>query len=241
DENRRPRSIGRTLTVIAGVAVFAVLAGFLVARSMGARGLDDSATGTIGSERTPNQRAQDCQQLFDPADPDAAVECFENVLDDDPRNVIANTWLAWQLELAGGDALDDDEREHIESLIEAALAQRPDYGHALAFRAIIAFRHDNPEDAARYLDEFEATNPGEDARAVIEAFDLRARIEEAMAVTGPDREAVRCRSLIDPQDPLAALRCFQDVLDEDPDNVIANTWIAFQLEQTVAYLPEAEG
>lgn len=239
-ENRRPRSTSRTALTVGGMALFAILAGFLVARSMGARGIDDTATGGIGTERTPNQRAQDCQQLFDPAEPDAAVDCFEDVLDTDPRNVLANTWLAWQLELAGGDRLGPDEQDRIESLIDAALQQRPDYGHALAFRAIIAFRHGKPEDAAQFLDEFEATDPSPDARAVIEQFELRARIEEAIGRSGPDRDAIRCRSLIDPADPIEALRCFQDVLDADPDNVIANTWIAYQLEQTVPLLPEAD-
>lgn len=237
DENRRPRSIGRTALTFAVIIAFAALVGLLISRSIGARGVDDTATGGIGAERSPNQRALDCQTLIDPVEPGPAIDCYEAVLSDDSRNAIANTWLAWQLELAARDDLDDREAERIEGLIDAALDQRPDYSYALAFRAIIAFRHGKPEDAARYLDEFEAMDPSPDARSVIENFDLRERIDEALLVSGPDREAIRCRGLIDPDDPIAGLECFRAVLDDDPDNPIANTWIAFQLEQTVPLLP----
>lgn len=240
DENRRPRSVGRTVLTFAMIVLFGALVGFLISRSIGARGVDDTATGGIGADRSPNQRALDCQTLIDPIEPEPAIDCYEAVLDDDPRNAIANTWLAWQLELAARDDPDPDEAERIEKLIEAAIEQRPDYSYARAFRAIIAFRHGDPDAAARFLDEFEAMNPSPDARSVIENFELRERIEEALAVSGPDREAIRCRGLIDPEDPIGALECFRGVLDGDPDNLIANTWIAFQLEQTVPLLPDED-
>jgi len=240
DAARRPRSLARTLAVFGGVALFAALAGLLVARTLGARSAEDTATGGIGTERTPNQRAQACQQLWDPAEPDEAVACFEGVLNDDPRNVVANTWLAWQLEIAGGTNLSKAQRDRIEQLVETALDQNPDYSYAKAFRAIIAFRHGKPEEASRYLDEFEASDPAPDARRIIEQFQLRERIEDARTDSGPDREAERCRGLVDPREPIPALTCFQAVLDGDPDNVSANTWMAFQLEQTVDLLPLAD-
>src|SRR5699024_8194394 len=125
-------------------------------------------------------------------------------------------------------------------LLDAALEQRPDYSHALAFRTIVSFRHGRTEDAARQLEEFMATDPAPDAMAVIEQFQLPDRIEEALEFDETDRDALRCRDMIGPDDPIGALECFREVLDDEPDNVTANTWMAFQLEQTATQLPEAE-
>lgn len=240
EEARRPRSTGRTIAILAGAGAFALLAGLLVARYMGARGVEDTATGGIGAERSPNQRALDCQQFFEPGDPDEGIACYEDVLRDDPRNVVASTWLAWLLETSAGPDADPAAQERVEELLEAALRQRPDYSHALAFRAIVTFRHGRPEEAARQLEEFLATDPAPDALTVIEDFQLSARIEEAIGSDPVDREVARCRTLRSREDPIEALECFRTVLEGDPDNVAANTWMAFQLEETATFLPEAE-
>jgi tetratricopeptide (TPR) repeat protein len=181
-EALRPGSRGRTLAIVAGVLAFAVLAGLLVASSLGARGQGDTATGGIDVQKTPNQRAQECQQLMNPTAPSEALDCFAGVLDDDPRNVVARTFSAWQLELASNYLPEGSEeiaavQERVESLLDEAIELNPRYSYARAFRAIVAFRHGDPAAAKTYLDEFLANDPSADAKAIIEQFGLADQIE----------------------------------------------------------------
>lgn len=74
DDAKRDTSWGRRIAVFGGVAVFAVLAGFLVASALGARKSGDAASGGINVRQSPSQRAQACQQEMDPVSPSAAVE-----------------------------------------------------------------------------------------------------------------------------------------------------------------------
>lgn len=181
---RRPRSFGRTVAIFAGVVVFAALAGWLVAASMGAREAGDSATGGIGVRQSPSQRAQACQQLMNPQAPTEAIECFQEVLDEDPRNGVALTWLAWHLELSapyvegeGAEALSESAR----GLVETAVEHHPEYSYARALRAIMAFRDSEFELAQQYLEDFRALNPSPDAEAVITQMELDEQIEAALA------------------------------------------------------------
>lgn len=180
---RRPRSRGRTLAVLAGVLAFAAIAGLLVARSLGARGEGETASGGISAAKSPSQRAQACQQLMNPQTPTPAVECFTGVLKDDPRNVVANTWLAWQLELSSDlmpKAQAAELRRSVETLLERAVKDDPRYSYALAFRAVVAFRHGDPAKAKEYLADFEANDPSADAQAVIAQFKLKDQINAAL-------------------------------------------------------------
>lgn len=182
------RSLGRTVAVLAGVVVFAALSGWLVARSLGARQAGDTLTGGIDVEQSPSQRAQQCIQKLNPTAPSEAIECFQAVLDDDPRNPVALTWLGWQLGLSasfvppeeGGADLEESARQ----LVERAVEVNPSYSYARAFRAVLAFRRGDYVDAKRFLQEFEDNDPSPDARQVIEAEDLENRIEEALAAQG---------------------------------------------------------
>ena len=181
---RRPRSMARTAAVFAGVLAFAVLAGWLVASSMGAREAGDSATGGIGVRQSPSQRAQACQQLMDPQSPTEAIECFRDVLEEDERNVVALSFLAWQLELSApivggddGEALSESAR----TLVERAIEHDPNYSYARAFRAVIAYRDGEYELAQQYLDDFRAGDPSSDAESVIVQMELDERIGEALA------------------------------------------------------------
>lgn len=181
---RHPRSRARTAAIFAGVIAFAVLAGWLVASSMGAREAGDTATGGIGIRQSPSQRAQACQQLMNAQAPAEAIECFREVLEDDERNVVALSFLAWQLELSApivggddGEALSDSAR----TLVERAIEHDPDYSYARAFRAVIAYRDGEYELAQQYLEEFRAGDPSPDAESVITQMELDERIEEGLA------------------------------------------------------------
>lgn len=237
---RRRGPIGRRLLVIGGVVVFAAVAGFLVARSIGARGANDSLSGGMDLSLTPNQQAKACQADIDQSNMQPAITCFEGVLKQDPQNAIANTWLAWLLELSNtSDSLAT--RNRVESLIDKAVASNPDYSYALAFRAIIAFRHGDAAKAKTYLATFEATNPSGEAKSIIDQFQISERIDQALEGDPNDVEAARCRGLIDPQTPTPAITCFKAVLEKDPSNVIANTWLGWQVELASTYVTGAQG
>lgn len=185
---RRPRRPGRTLLWAAAVVAFAVVAGVVVAGSLGARRSGDSASGGITAKESPSQRAQQCIPLISPAAPKAALDCFKEVLDDDPRNPVANTWLAWQLGLTTS-LTPPDLRGAVEQTaarhIERALAADPSYSYARAFRAILAYRRGDAAAAKRYLEDFEAHDPSADARAVIDQMKLAENIEAALAEGDP--------------------------------------------------------
>ncbi|CAN5754093.1 hypothetical protein BH23ACT2_BH23ACT2_00560 [soil metagenome] len=186
DDARRPDR-RRTAAVVVGVVAFAVLAGALVAASLGARQAGDTITGEIGVRQSPSQRAQACQELIDPAAPQGAIECYQAVLDDDSRNVVAKTFLAWQLELSSGLQDGSDAallQRSAADLIEQAIEDDPDYSYARAFRAVLAFRHGQPEQARQYLEEFRDASPSADARAVIDQMELEPRIDEALTDDG---------------------------------------------------------
>lgn len=183
-DSRRPRSRARTAAIFAGVIAFAILAGWLVASSMGAREAGDTATGGIGVRQSPSQRAQGCQQLMSAEAPAEAIECFREVLEEDDRNVVALTWLAWQLELSapliGGES-GQELSESAGMLIDQAVEHDPNYSYARAFRAVIAYRHGEYENAKQYLEEFRAGAPSADAESVITQMELDRLIDEALA------------------------------------------------------------
>jgi tetratricopeptide (TPR) repeat protein len=188
---RRPDG-RRTAAVVTALVAFAVVAGALVASSLGARQAGDTITGEIGVRQSPSQRAQGCQELIDPAAPQSAIDCYQGVLDDDSRNVVAKTFLAWQLELSSGfQEAGDAEllQRSAADLIEQAIEDDPDYSYARAFRAVMAFRHGEPERAQQYLEEFRDANPSADARAVIDQMELEGRIAEALADQSGPRDA----------------------------------------------------
>jgi hypothetical protein len=194
---RRPRDRRRTALVLVGVLVFAVAAGALVAASLGARGEGDTASGGIGVRESPSQRAQQCQTLIDQTgqSPSEALSCFRSVLDDDARNVVAMTWSAWQLELTLP-RLDPSSPEaaatavSVEQLLDQAIELNPGYSYARAFRAVVAYRHGDPEAAKAFLAEFEANDPSSDAKAAIGQLGLAASIDQALAeLDAPDTNA----------------------------------------------------
>lgn len=185
---KRASSAGRRFAILGGVAAFGVVAAFLIAGSIGARGEGDTLSGGITTKSSPSQRAQACTGKINTA-PTDALSCFQGVLDDDPENVVALTWTAWTLELSSAQ-LPPAQAVEVQGtagkFIERAIAADPDYSYARAFRAVIAFRHGEFADAERYLADFRAGDPSADAEAVISSFELDRRIDEALADAAPD-------------------------------------------------------
>lgn len=185
---RRPRSRGRMLAIIGGVAVFAVLVGVAVAASVGARKPGGTSSGGITVAETTSQRAQACIPKINTEPPATSIACFRKVLDDDAENPVALTWLAWDISLAAGQAppatdttggADDNGatlRAAAGRFLDRAVAADPAYSYARAFRAVVAYRSGDAADAKKYLADFRAHSPSTEAERVITQEGLEAKI-----------------------------------------------------------------
>jgi len=148
---------GRRLVVALGLLVFALGAGWLLARSAGERGLGDALTGSI--DQSARQRVTGCQELgIDDGQLLEAIRCFDDVLTTDPDNVEALTYRAWFLVLAsgGGDETTVDQQVELlaaaEVYLDRAIELEPEYPDARAFRAVVADRQGRSAETCTQLD-----------------------------------------------------------------------------------------
>lgn len=186
-EAKRQRSPARTAAIVGGVGLFALLAGLAVASALGARKAGDTASGGITVEKTTSQRANECIPKIQ-SDPEGALDCFEEVRLDDPKNAVALTWEAWLFSLTAEQVEDPAQRVLLQGraavFLDDAVEADSRYSYARAFRAIVAYRNGRYEDAQRYLEDFEANDPSAEAMAVIEQQGLAADIAAALAAEG---------------------------------------------------------
>ncbi len=127
--------------VVAAVLLLALGAGVLVARSSGQRG-----AGTLtGNDDTVRARLANCQPLAF-SDPEAGVECYEDLLAESPDNVEALTYQGWAL-VRSGRVVEGSERfDRVVELDES-------FPDVHVFRAVVAAR---AADAARQRGDREA-------------------------------------------------------------------------------------
>jgi tetratricopeptide (TPR) repeat protein len=168
----RGRSWGRLAGIAAAVLAFAVLAGVLVAQTAGRRDAGEVATGGISQSVT--EKLNEAGRLGGQGDMAAAIEVYDEVLEDDPTNPEALTYKGWMLTLSG------DTSGGLEVLIDAA-TNHPDYPDVHAFLAIVFFRNGLVAQADRELDRLDALDPPETIRDLTAS--LRAQIDAALAST----------------------------------------------------------
>jgi tetratricopeptide (TPR) repeat protein len=169
---RRPRSWRRTALIVAGVAVFAVVAGVLVAQASGRREAGETLTGDI--RQSTRMQLADAVQLANAGDYEGAIEVYDEVLDQDPRNAEALAYKGWFLFLDGDPA-------GLDSLIAAAEAD-PDFPDTHAFMAIILARSGRPDEALVALDRLDALDPPAEITELVAP--VRAQVEAQVADGG---------------------------------------------------------
>lgn len=132
----------RRLVWAGGLAVFAVVAGLLLANFAGERGASDALTGSI--EPSLRQKNTDCQRLGAEGEMEASLSCFDEILAEDPQNVDALTYRGWYLFLtaqsASASGVDDLAVELLgraESNLAQAVEIDPEAVEARAFRAVV--------------------------------------------------------------------------------------------------------
>ena len=136
---RAPRtSWSRRLLVIGAIAVVALLAGVLVARSAGQRNAGDTISG--GVRQSTRDDLLSARQKLATQDWDGAIQIYDSVLADDPANLEALTYRGWMYR---NKALTTDASDPVASLksavddLRAALVVAPDDGSALTFMAVL--------------------------------------------------------------------------------------------------------
>jgi tetratricopeptide (TPR) repeat protein len=95
-----------------------------------------------------------------------AIQVYDQVLAAEPENLEALTYRGWLLHLA---ELDDEALDYL----DRALVVDPAMPDALAFRAIVLRDLGRLEDARESLAAFDATDPPELMRQLVDASDLR--------------------------------------------------------------------
>jgi tetratricopeptide (TPR) repeat protein len=176
--------------IIAGIVGFAVLAGILVAQASGERSSGESATGAI--DQTPTQAAGECinltaeqQQSGDVATQDV-LRCYQKVLEDDPDNPVARTYLGWTLFITARQAEDSLGQDELVELyvqarrqIDLAVQADPGYADARAFLVVLAAAEGRYEVAAEQLAAFDDLDAPADMAALVEP--LRQEIADNLA------------------------------------------------------------
>lgn len=165
--DRRSRAV--RITVGAGLIAFAVLAGVVLANTMGERGVDDQLTG--GIDRSARTMVVRCQELGSTGgDLIGSLECFDEILAVDPENAEALTYRGWYVLLAGGSlqsgsrspADDEAARELIDAglaYLDRAIAADPALPDPYAFRATAYDRLGESELVCADLAELRSLDP----------------------------------------------------------------------------------
>lgn len=156
--------------IIGGALVlFAIGAGLALAQASGERGVRDQITG--GIEDSTRTKVLTCQELgAGGSDLLGALECFDEVLAQDPDNAEALAYRGWYLVLAAGSveaaAGDAEEAANVEELrtagltyIDRAIEADPTYPDPLAFKAIIFDRMGESEKVCAEIGTLLALDP----------------------------------------------------------------------------------
>lgn len=181
DETARTGSRRRTLSVIAGILAVGLLAGVLVSQASGRRGAGEGITGAGAIPRTATQEARDCVTLTSQGNVGQAVACYRKVLDRDPKNPTALTYIGWTLVLTSGSLPGDTGQQALttgRSFIDKAVASNPAFPDAYAFQAIVADRQGRIADAKAALDKLAKLDPPPEIKALTAA--LTARVDKAI-------------------------------------------------------------
>lgn len=163
--SRPRRSWGRLLAVGAGVAVFALVAGILVAQASGRRAGGEGPTGDI--RETTRDQLDDAVALAAQGDYEGAIEIHDEVLAEQPDNVEALTYKGW-FQLRMGD------ESGVVTLIDASELDE-DFPATHVFLAV-AFRDlGRTETALAELDRLDELDPPPEIARMAEG--LRAELE----------------------------------------------------------------
>ena len=170
------------IAIVAVALVGAVVAGVLLARTVGFRSSTDEATGDI--RQTSRGLIVRAGELTGQGDFEAAIDVYDEVLSSEPSNVVALTykgWLTWLTEEQQEAADQAEIALESERLLAEAVALDPDYPDARVFRTIIFASTSRWRMAQANLAVFDSLNPAADLRGLVDSSNLRADIDAGIA------------------------------------------------------------
>lgn len=201
----------RRLVAVGTVAVIAAVAGVLVAQSSGRRG----SSGPTGLDvSAASSRLGECQTMETEGDPDAALDCYGEILVSLPANVGALTFRGW-LQIRSFDTesgLDD---------LDQAIELAPDATAPYIFRASGRSRIGDAPGAVADLAAFYANEPADEERELADQFTptiVDAALDACISgdVTGDLR-------------PVVVVECYRNILDVDDGNPTASIYLGWML------------
>ena len=173
------RARARGLAALGAVAAFGVAVVFLVVANSGERGDGELTGGIRGSESSPDSGVAECQPVA-MSDPQAGIECYDDVLEEDPEDATALTYRGWA-HLRAGDA--DTGVADLERAVELA----PELADPHVFLAIAAVDSGDFERAGAEMERFWAADPSEVAVSVVRSEGLERQIFFAL-MSAPTRD-----------------------------------------------------
>lgn len=176
---RAPVHRGRRAVVITALILFAIACGFGVAHSAGRREVNGTITGDIS--QTARERNTNCLNLA-PKNPEDAISCYTDVLEDAPGNVEALTYRGWIRIL-------NQDPQGLTDLRQAVMADSS-YPDVHAFLAIVLFQSGCISDAQAELTRLDALHPSPLVLQQIDQSGLRDEIKQALAA--PSTTANAC-------------------------------------------------
>jgi len=187
---KRPADWRRRIAGAAACVVVAVGLGWFVASSAGDRDATDEATDRPVAERDDTSALlAEARVLFSTGQFDGAAQRYQRVLDLDPANAEARTYLGWLL-VKGAETADDATWEQATAAAELAFTAAIDgdatYADPHCFLAAIVAA-DDPDRAADELERCRALDPPADLAALADdvAAGLAALSSEPPSSSAP--------------------------------------------------------
>lgn len=221
----KQRWSARSLVVGAGVVALAVVAGVVLARSVGTRGEGDTATGGIGG--SVRDRLAACQPLS-MKDPAKGIDCYDELLDAHPDNTEALTYRGWA-KVRKGDL--DGGQADFDRVVELD----PTFPDVYVFRAVTEKRREDWAAAARELDTFFSLNPPPGPVSILEQMgteyevryrlldpSVRACYDKAQAVLGAASTSSSTTTAApgtEGDELVDVFRCLDSVIEQRPADV----------------------
>lgn len=215
----------RVLTVAAIIAV-AVIAGVFLARASGFRSPSDSVSGDI--RQSSAGLLAEADTLTREGRWPEAIEVYDEVLEISPANVEALSYRGWITAQLG------DVPTGLDDLAEARTID-PDFPDARIFSAILFDRAQQFDEAAEQLAALDTLDVPEQMQGLVEGSGLRSSVAagqiaerfgggddvDLTQIEAPLADVAQAALVLDGLDPVLAIRVYEAVLDEDPNQLVA--------------------
>jgi tetratricopeptide (TPR) repeat protein len=232
---RARRSWGRTLGWVAAIAVFAVLAGVLVARMSGSRRDNETATGDVRD--STRQLLAEGAIAFQRGELDDAIERYSAALELSPSSAEALAYRGWARFNKG------DEDDGAFADLDAAIAMDPAYPDPHVFKAVALAQTGDFVGAYAETKLFDALDPPSTMQQIISDSSLREKIVVGTLLTdgapsyadaGFTAEQLVAAAKFsadgkNPPAPADAIKLLDLVLATEPDNADAHAYKGFTL------------